>query len=80
MDFLGKDRVVFPKSTAIGALSHYVSDSSIKNFQPMNVNFGIMESFPLKIRDKRKRNYETAMRALKILKEYVSNDCCFIFV
>jgi len=72
MDFLGKDRVVFPKSTAIGALSHYVSDSSIKNFQPMNVNFGIMESFPLKIRDKRKRNYETAMRALKILKEYVS--------
>ncbi|GAE88953.1 tRNA:m(5)U-54 MTase gid [Acetivibrio straminisolvens JCM 21531] len=38
----------------------------------MNVNFGIMESLPLKIRDKRKRNYETAMRALDNLKEYVS--------
>ncbi|RXE60269.1 methylenetetrahydrofolate--tRNA-(uracil(54)-C(5))-methyltransferase (FADH(2)-oxidizing) TrmFO [Acetivibrio mesophilus] len=75
MDFLGKERVIFPRSTAIGALSSYISDSSVKNFQPMNVNFGLMESLPLKIRDKRKRNYETAMRSLENLKEYIAK--CF---
>lgn len=70
MDYLGRERVLFPRSTAIGALSNYISDSSVKNFQPMNVNFGLMESLKVKIRDKRKRNYETAMKALENLKEY----------
>ena len=40
---LGRQSVVFPKNTAIGALAHYISDESVKKFQPMNINFGIIE-------------------------------------
>ena len=65
MDILKKDNVIFPTTTAIGGLSHYISDKNIQNFQPMNVNFGLMDSLHVRIKDKRKRNYEISMRALK---------------
>ena len=39
---LGMDETEFPDTTAIGALSHYISNTSVTNFQPMNVNFGII--------------------------------------
>jgi len=68
MSMLGKKDVIFPKSTAIGALSHYISNSSVKDFQPMNVNFGLMEKIEIKTRDKRKKNYELAMKALEDVK------------
>ena len=45
----------FPDSTAIGALSHYISNPAIKNFQPMNVNFGIMSSLDRRIRNKQEK-------------------------
>ncbi len=66
---LGKDRVVFPANTAIGALSNYISDFSVKNFQPMNVNFGLFNNFDTGIRDKRKRNAEIAARSLALVSE-----------
>lgn len=69
MKVLGKDKVVFPSTTAIGALSNYISDPSVRNFQPMNVNFGLMQGLDIRIRDKRKKNYEIAQRALGIVKE-----------
>lgn len=68
MDFIGKDRVVFPPNTAIGALSKYVSNELIKNFQPMNVNFGIMEGTKVKIKDKRKRKLEISKNALEVIR------------
>lgn len=71
MNILGKKEVTFPRSTAIGALSSYISDSSVKNFQPMNVNFGLMEDLGVRIRDKRKRNYEIAMKALENVKQII---------
>ena len=64
MDVLGKERIEFPRSTATGALSHYISDTSIKKFQPMNVNFGIMESIKSETRDKKAKKLEVANRAL----------------
>lgn len=70
MQFLGKDEILFPRSTAIGALSRYISDSNVKDFQPMNVNFGLMEGLNVKIRDKRKKNFEIAQRALQVIKGY----------
>ncbi|HEX9060386.1 MAG TPA: methylenetetrahydrofolate--tRNA-(uracil(54)-C(5))-methyltransferase (FADH(2)-oxidizing) TrmFO [Clostridia bacterium] len=70
MRLQGKDPVLFPRTTATGALCNYVSDSSVRDFQPMNVNFGIVEPLGLKIKDKRKKNYEIAMRALGVIKEY----------
>ena len=72
---LGKDRIEFPSCTAIGALSNYISDPSIKHFQPMNVNFGLFGNLDTSVRDKRKRNAENAVKSLNIIsevKEYVN--------
>lgn len=57
--------VDFPNSTAIGALAHYVSTPSGGSFQPMNVNFGIMEPLGLRIRDKKEKNRKIAEKALE---------------
>ena len=40
---LDRKSIVFPRNTAVGALAHYISDESIEKFQPMNINFGIIE-------------------------------------
>ncbi|MBQ9979791.1 MAG: methylenetetrahydrofolate--tRNA-(uracil(54)-C(5))-methyltransferase (FADH(2)-oxidizing) TrmFO [Oscillospiraceae bacterium] len=52
------------KNTAIGALSLYVSDESVANFQPMNVNFGIISPLGYKVRGKQQKNLQIAQRAL----------------
>ncbi|MDF2986904.1 MAG: tRNA:m(5)U-54 methyltransferase [Eubacterium sp.] len=64
---LNRERVEFPNNTAIGALSNYISDQSVKNFQPMNVNFGLFSGIDTTIRDKRKRNAENAEKSLGII-------------
>jgi len=71
----GLDEIYFPKTTAIGALAYYVSTSSVGNFQPMNVNFGLIEDLkptnadgkPIKIRDKRVKNRMISERALNVI-------------
>ena len=68
MNILKKHQVTFPTTTAIGGLTNYISDENIQNFQPMNVNFGLMDSLDVRIKDKRKRNYEISMRALENIK------------
>lgn len=61
----GKDCVTFPKTTAIGGLSRYISTGPNDNFQPMNVNFGIIEPLGQKKRmKKREKNALLAQRAL----------------
>ncbi len=67
-EFYGKGRITFPPTTAIGALSSYISNQAVKDFQPMNVNFGLVEELNIKIRDKRKKNYEVAQRALGVIR------------
>lgn len=69
MSILGKNDVLFPRSTAIGALSNYISDQNVGDFQPMNINFGLMEGLSVRIRDKRKKNFEIATRSLQIIKD-----------
>lgn len=66
---LGKAPVVFPKSTEIGALAHYVSEGGVSSsFQPMNANFGIIAPFDKKIKGgKRVRNEAYADRSLSII-------------
>lgn len=59
------DKIVFPKRTAIGALALYVSNDTVKNFQPMNINFGLMDPLEEKVRDKKLKNQKIANRALK---------------
>ena len=67
---LGMDLIDFPNTTAIGALAHYVSSSTSANFQPMNVNFGIIPRLETKVKGgKAVRNEALSARALETLKE-----------
>lgn len=66
---LGKERVHFPKTTAHGALAEYISHPDIKNFQPMNVNFGIVAPLEQRVRNKKMKNTMIAERALQDLDE-----------
>ena len=54
----------FPRETAIGALAHYVSDSTVASFQPMNVNFGIIAPLEQRVRGKANKNLAIANRSL----------------
>ena len=63
----GREIPNFPKETAIGALGLYISDSSIENFQPMNVNFSIIQPLEKRIRKKAEKNLAIANRSLEII-------------
>ena len=54
----------FGTVTAIGALAHYVSDSTVASFQPMNVNFGIIAPLEQRVRGKANKNLAIASRSL----------------
>ena len=64
----------FPKTTAHGALSHYVSEYEGSNVQPMTVNFGIMEPWPTKVRKKKEKNGLIANRALEDLAKLIEAE------
>lgn len=59
--------VEFPDVTAHGALANYISNPAIENFQPMNINFGLIPPLTVRIRKKRERNAQIAARALEAL-------------
>ena len=67
---LGKEAIVFPRETEIGALASYVSEGGVSSsFQPMNANFGIIAPFDKKIKGgKKNRNDAYAVRSLDIIK------------
>lgn len=60
-----RPQIDFTRRTAIGALAHYVSEYNGSSFQPMNANFGIMETLPDAPRDKRRRFEALSQRALQ---------------
>ncbi len=64
---MGKDPVDFPRETAIGAMALYISDQSVVNFQPMNVNFGLIPQLGYRVKGKRNKNAEISKRALESL-------------
>ena len=61
--------VDFPQETALGALALYVSNESVEQFQPMNINFGILPPLGYKVKGKRNKNAELSRRALEALAE-----------
>ena len=63
----GKEPIDFPKETAIGALGLYISNQSIGNFQPMNINFGIIPPLDHRVKGKRNKNAELSQRSLAII-------------
>ncbi|MEC9423277.1 MAG: methylenetetrahydrofolate--tRNA-(uracil(54)-C(5))-methyltransferase (FADH(2)-oxidizing) TrmFO [Nitrospinota bacterium] len=74
---LKKGYIPPPRNTALGALINYLTASSKKNFQPMNINFGLFWVGEMKIRDKNVRNQSIAKNALQELKKWRHNikDC-----
>ena len=57
----------FPRETAVGALGLYISDESVSNFQPMNINFSIISPLEKRIRKKAEKNLAIAQRSLEII-------------
>lgn len=69
----GEDTLILPKTTMTGALSRYISDDTVKDFQPMGANFGILPELENRPRDKRERGQAYADRALKDLSVYLES-------
>ena len=65
----GKE-IIFPTETMIGAMANYIVDSTSKNFQPMNANFGIIKPLPERIKDKKEKYERYANRSLEILENF----------
>ena len=65
----GMDPIDFPRETAIGALGLYVSNQSITQFQPMNINFGIIPPLDHRVKGKRNKNAELSHRSLAIIEQ-----------
>ena len=68
----GRPLPEFPKTTAIGALGLYISDETVENFQPMNINFSIIQPLEQRIRKKAEKNLAIANRALAVIDELVA--------
>lgn len=67
----GKNPFILPDITMIGALCDYISDESVKNFQPMGANFGVLPAIEPKIRDKKERYAALSNRSLAYIDEVV---------
>ena len=71
---LGLEPVDFPQETAIGALSLYISGGSVGDFQPMNINFGIISPLGYRVKGKRNKNAEISARSLAIIDELMKKE------
>ena len=69
----GKPPVDFGRQTALGAMAHYVSEYCGSDFQPMNINFGIMDGIENAPRKKEERYTLIAERALSQIDGIISN-------
>jgi methylenetetrahydrofolate--tRNA-(uracil-5-)-methyltransferase len=66
-----------PATSATGALCRYVSNVETKNFQPVNITFGLLEPLPVELRkkhrNKRERHIVQVERSLKDWDEFLRN-------
>ncbi len=67
----GRSPLVFPATTALGALTHYISSAESKNYQPTNIAFGLLPPLRETIRDRRARKAALVRRALDDLGAFV---------
>ncbi len=66
--------VDFPQETAIGALGLYISGGSVGDFQPMNINFGIITPLGYRVKGKRNKNAEISARSLAVIDELMKKE------
>ena len=69
---LGEELLVFPAETALGSMARYITEADSKNFQPMNVNFGLFPDLGERIRSKQERAEKHADRALAAIQNYMN--------
>ena len=71
---LGLESVDLPQETAIGALAEYISGGSVGDFQPMNINFGIITPLGYRVKGKRNKNAEISRRSLEIIDKLLTKE------
>ena len=65
---LGEDAVIFPETTMLGAMAHYISHGGLSEFVPMNANFGIIPPLDHRVKGGKLARYEVyATRALEAI-------------
>jgi methylenetetrahydrofolate--tRNA-(uracil-5-)-methyltransferase len=69
-EITGKEYIPPPRDTALGALINYLTTSSSKNFQPMNINFGLFWVQEMRIKNKQERNQKIAVKAMEQIKKW----------
>lgn len=67
----GKSPLLLPADCMLGALSRYISDETVADFQPMGANMGILPPLPERVKDKTVRYEKIAQRGLESLKQYL---------
>lgn len=70
----GLPLLVFPEETALGALARHLEGSPSVNFQPMNMNFGLLPPLEVRIKAKREKNSRISERALAKLGEFMAAE------
>lgn len=68
---MGEEPLIFPFETALGSMARYITEADSKNFQPMNVNFGIFPELGERIKSKPERAERHANRALQAIENFV---------
>ncbi|MGG2014463.1 FADH(2)-oxidizing methylenetetrahydrofolate--tRNA-(uracil(54)-C(5))-methyltransferase TrmFO [Bacillus sp. S10(2024)] len=68
----GEEPIVLPAVTAMGSMANYITTTNVKNFQPMNANFGLFAPLEKKIKKKQERNEAYANRALETIQNFVN--------
>ena len=71
---LGQEPIIFPFETALGSMARYITEAQSKNFQPMNVNFGIFPELPPGRRSKPERAEMHATRAISTIHNFVNSQ------
>ena len=70
----GQEPFLLPTETMMGALAGYISDQSVRDFQPMGANFGILPPLDTPIRDKKQRYAALAARSLEKLEAILQQE------
>ncbi|MEK4485166.1 FADH(2)-oxidizing methylenetetrahydrofolate--tRNA-(uracil(54)-C(5))-methyltransferase TrmFO [Psychrobacillus sp. FSL H8-0484] len=69
----GEELVVLPSETALGSMARYITEADPRNFQPMNINFGLFPELQPKVRDKKVKVEKLANRALTTIQNFMKN-------
>lgn len=71
---LGEELLIFPEETALGSMARYITEADPRNFQPMNVNFGLFPDLPRRYKLKEKRGEKQAERALGTIRNFMNSQ------